>query len=58
MEDYFQALDNDPEQKVQCERILTVSISCFFRDCALWRAQETQIFPAIIVKKRGKPISI
>lgn len=50
--EYFLALDRDKELKSQCERLLTVSISRFFRDRNLWQALENQIFPGIVEKNK------
>lgn len=35
--DYFERLDEDPDVELVCRRLLTVSVSRFFRDCTLWR---------------------
>ena len=48
MEAYILALEQSQEAKADFERLMTVSISRFFRDRTLWRALEEEIFPAII----------
>ena len=52
MEDYFLALDRGQEVKLECERLLTVSISRLFRDCGLWKALENQILPGLVEKNK------
>ena len=46
--DYFVALEKDKEQRRQCERLMTVSISRFFRDRGLWLMLENEVLPCII----------
>ena len=48
VEAYLLALDENSELKEECERLLTVSISRFFRDRGLWQTLEDQILPGII----------
>ncbi len=48
VEAYLLPLDEDQERKEQCERLLTVSISRFFRDRGLWKILEDQILPGIV----------
>jgi chemotaxis protein methyltransferase CheR len=48
VEAYLLALDEVQELKEQCERLLTVSISRFFRDRGLWQTLEDHILPWII----------
>jgi len=50
------ALERDPDQRKQVEKLLTVSISRFFRDRGLWQAIERHVLPEIIApaKKRIK----
>lgn len=45
---YFLALDEDKKTRQECERLMTVSISRFFRDRQLWRYLEKEILPAIM----------
>ena len=54
MEDYFLALDKDHEMRDQCERLMSVSISRFFRDRSLWQALENPILPGIIEKNKER----
>ena len=49
---YLLALDNDRKLKDQCEVLMTVSISRFFRDRGFWETLENQILPEIIHKNR------
>ncbi len=51
-ETYLLALDNDMELRAQCEVLMTVSISRFFRDRGFWETLENQILPEIIDKNR------
>lgn len=52
MQKYIFALDQDKDAMQHCERLMTVSISRFFRDRALWQALEDQILPTIINENR------
>jgi chemotaxis methyl-accepting protein methylase len=45
---YIDRLANDRALRNECERLLTVSISRFFRDKKLWEGLETQILPELI----------
>lgn len=54
IEEYFLALERDQDLKLQCERLMTVSISRFFRDRGLWQSLENQILPGIINKNRKR----
>ena len=47
MDDYLRAL-SDPEILKKVERLMSVSISHFFRDQYLWRTLEEEIIPGII----------
>ncbi|UCB48283.1 MAG: hypothetical protein JSW56_14185 [Deltaproteobacteria bacterium] len=51
-EAYLLALDNDKELRAQCEVLMTVSISRFFRDRGFWETLENQILPEIIDRNR------
>lgn len=51
-ETYLLALDRDEEIRVACERLMTVSISRFFRDLGLWETLENQILPEMIPRNR------
>ena len=48
--DYLAEMDNDENVKQQCERLLTVSISRFFRDAKLWEVLESEWLPEMIAK--------
>ena len=52
MQKYIFALDQDKDARQHCERLMTVSISRFFRDRALWQTIENQILPTIIKENR------
>ncbi len=52
--DYFKIIDTDERIKQDCRRLLTVSISRFFRDRELWKLLESQILPAILKKPEKK----
>jgi chemotaxis methyl-accepting protein methylase len=54
---YFWSLDNNEETRQDCERLLTVSISRFFRDRKLWQYLEKEILPSII-RGHGKPMRV
>jgi len=51
---YFWALDESKETRQACERLMTVSISRFFRDRQLWQYLEKEILPSIIRKQRKR----
>ncbi|MBW2062063.1 MAG: hypothetical protein JRI95_10945 [Deltaproteobacteria bacterium] len=50
-EAYFEALGSNHHLREECERLMTVSISRFFRDRYLWRILENEILPAVIERK-------
>ena len=52
MEDFLAELDRNNESRDHCERLMTVSISRFFRDRALWQGLKEQILPEFM--KAGK----
>jgi chemotaxis protein methyltransferase CheR len=54
IDEYFHSLDRDEEVKQQCECLMTVSVSRFFRDSLLWKIIEDQIVPNIIEDNRNK----
>jgi len=54
MEDYLYALDNNPEIIKDVDRLMTVSISRFFRDHHLWKVMEEKIIPNIITQYQEK----
>ncbi|MDF1593927.1 MAG: hypothetical protein P1P89_20665 [Desulfobacterales bacterium] len=45
---YLSSIENNDEIRDQCRRLLTVSISRFFRDRQLWQELEQNIFPGLI----------
>ena len=51
---YLAVLEGNDSARRQCERLLTVSISRFFRDRRLWVILKEQILPEIIAKNREK----
>ena len=53
-EAYLRALDNDKVLRAQCEVLMTVSISRFFRDRGFWEIFENQILPEIIDRNRDR----
>jgi chemotaxis methyl-accepting protein methylase len=57
VEEYLIALDRDRNTRHHCERLLSVSISRFFRDRALWKILENDILPGI-VKGDAEPVKV
>jgi chemotaxis methyl-accepting protein methylase len=55
MEAFLSVLEKDQEQRAEVERLLSVSISRFFRDRELWRAIEKSVLPEIV---SAKPLKI
>ena len=51
-EAYLRALADDNGLRAQCEILMTVSISRFFRDLGVWETLENQILPEIIHRHR------
>ena len=51
---YLSLLDENEEMRKECQRLLTVSISRFFRDCHLWQILENDILPAQIKREQEK----
>jgi len=54
MEPFLASLEKDPERRKEVEKLLSVSISRFFRDLNLWQAIEEFVFPALIAGKTQK----
>ncbi|MBL7177499.1 MAG: protein-glutamate O-methyltransferase CheR [Desulfobacteraceae bacterium] len=52
--EYLLEIDRNDETRHQCERLMTVSISRFFRDRKLWEILQTEILPELIEKNKGK----
>jgi len=53
MEEYLVALEKYPALEEQTQRLLTVSISRFFRDVGLWQLLEKHLLAGRIAKSRG-----
>ncbi|MBC2714216.1 MAG: hypothetical protein HF978_02805 [Desulfobacteraceae bacterium] len=51
IDDYIELLDNDRQLKSDCERLLTVPISRFFRDRKLWETLPEKILPLFFDKE-------
>jgi chemotaxis protein methyltransferase CheR len=51
---YLLEIDRNDETRHQCERLMTVSISRFFRDRKLWEVLQAEIFPELIEKNKRK----
>jgi len=51
---YLVELETSEEARRECERLMTVSISRFFRDRKLWELLQGAILPDIIGKEAGK----
>jgi chemotaxis protein methyltransferase CheR len=54
IDEFLSAMEKNPELRKQVEILMTVSVSRFFRDRALWQALEKHVLPEIIVKKDEK----
>lgn len=54
VDEYFHILDRDEGVRQQCECLMTVSVSRFFRDRMLWKIIEDQIVPEILRENREK----
>ncbi len=52
--EYLHALQSDEDLRENCERIMTVSVSRFFRDRALWRIMGDDIVPYFLREKDEK----
>ena len=57
MAEYLLTLDGHPGMRLECERLMAVSISRFFRDQSLWQTLENNIFPEIL-KRDVDPVRI
>ncbi len=51
-ESYIKLIKESPKIRKECEILLTVSISRFFRDKKLWEVLETKVLPDIIKKNQ------
>ena len=54
MEDFLAELDRNGKARDQCEHLMTVSISRFFRDRALWQWLKEQILPEMMTSGKNK----
>jgi chemotaxis protein methyltransferase CheR len=54
MDRYIERLFADPSVRTDCDRLMTVSISRFFRDRQLWEALEKEILPDLIQKTSNR----
>jgi len=54
IEEYFLALDQNKDARQDCERLMTVSISRFFRDLGRWQTLENEILPTLIKENRRR----
>jgi chemotaxis methyl-accepting protein methylase len=52
--DYLNLLDQKEERRQECELLMTVSVSRFFRDRQFWQTLEQKWLPAMIVKNPSK----
>jgi len=57
MREYLVLLEQSQADEKQCERVMSVSISRFFRDQRLWQVLETRIIPELI-ETRGKTMKV
>jgi chemotaxis protein methyltransferase CheR len=57
IEDYLKALETDRDMRLHFERLMTVSISHFFRDRVLWEIMKGQILP-ILAGKACRPVLV
>jgi len=57
MDEYLFKMDGHPGMRLQCERLMAVSISRFFRDPSLWQTLENEIFPEIL-KRDVDPVRV
>jgi len=53
-DEYVRSLEGDEEVRNHCERLMTVSVSRFFRDRFLWKVLEGEIMPRIIEDNKDK----
>lgn len=54
IEPFLQALKEDSDRRAIVEKLLSVSVSRFFRDRNLWRGLEESVFPSLIAGQAGK----
>ncbi|BCS96373.1 chemotaxis protein CheR [Desulfoluna limicola] len=54
---YLSVLESDDASRLECDRLMTVSISRFFRDRRLWEGLREEILPPL-VRGRGEPFRV
>lgn len=54
MDAFVLSLEKNREQRRQVEKLMTVSISRFFRDRNLWNAIESHVLPAVVSREKKK----
>jgi chemotaxis protein methyltransferase CheR len=54
MEAFVLSLEKNREVRRQVEKLMTISISRFFRDRNLWRTMEKQVLPAVVAREKTK----
>jgi chemotaxis protein methyltransferase CheR len=54
MEPFLSVLDRDPRQQAEVEKLLSVSVSQFFRDRNLWQDIGQFVFPALVAGENRK----
>ena len=54
MDAYLAKLDQSHEVRQKCERLMTVSISRFFRDREFWHTLEKKLLPELLESRAGK----
>lgn len=52
LSEYLNVLDASDEMRSECDRLLTVSISRFFRDRKVWEILETEILPKLVDERK------
>jgi chemotaxis protein methyltransferase CheR len=57
IEEYIEAIEGEPEERIQFERLMTVSISRFFRDRKLWQIMQAGMFP-LLTENRSHVINV
>ena len=58
VKDYIATLNNHEEIRRECLRRMTVSISRFFRDYAVWQALEKVVLPDIITRIQPQSLTV
>src|SRR4030042_6077137 len=57
-DEYLLKVQKDPEEKSQLSKILTVTISRFFRDKEVFDTLETSVLPAILKNREKKDLNV